>query len=531
MSQRVLISHRFQRSSKLLERFPAEVLLYIFDFATDDFDPRRQEPTIDVGDSPWSTTLRMKKAIVCVCKKWRTVAIPDLYRRVYLHRIGQLCALVKMLKEYSGAGYSSWVHHVHGQFYVHPSWEAVYFKSVVRLLSLCPSIRTFSWKIAWGGHRRCLWGGAGADPLSPRNPLISLMLLTRPSLQPTLNSLRKLTFTLDRRTEQVILIENSVDPMLTFTNLEDLMCEATEPDLLEGFNFVSDSFIIPKLQHLTIQIPLMPRDHLSDVEVGFIFKILESHGEKLTSLALDLLSVVVKTSRSVGNILQYTPNLRSLRCSSLTFTPIDAATSIPTAAPFTKLEKLEIFTLASRIEPNPPPEAASINDLEQFLIMASSRKKFPSLQTIAILGQNFPSIPLDGLVIPSRHAEVFAYLLAWSNKYLAMGGIALVGADDEPIAPADPTPERWTGRNTSEDQVEEGEDVHTDPEDLSFDSDGIVFKDESSDYSSSDSECDDGDWETESSVSVVSSTEAQEIFENTLEVCLFLFRQYTEDSH
>ncbi len=69
---------------QIIGEVPAEVLLYIFDFATDDFDPRRQGPTIDVGDSPWSTTLRMKKAIVCVCKKWRTVAIPDLYRRVLL---------------------------------------------------------------------------------------------------------------------------------------------------------------------------------------------------------------------------------------------------------------------------------------------------------------------------------------------------------------------------------------------------------------------------------------------------------------
>ncbi len=135
---------------------PAEVLLCIFDLAVGDFDPRKEpRPSIDIGNnSPWSKDLRMKKALVRVCKSWRIVAMPYLYCRVYLHRVGQLCALVKVLENSSrrrdSTGYSFWVHHVHGRFLVPTSWETVYYKNAIRLLTLCTSTRSFFWTITWG---------------------------------------------------------------------------------------------------------------------------------------------------------------------------------------------------------------------------------------------------------------------------------------------------------------------------------------------------------------------------------------------
>ncbi len=203
-----------QQKPTLLQTFPADVLLYIFDFAANHFDPRQQEPTIDVGDcSPWSMDLRMKKDLVRVCRNWRIVATRYLYHRIYLHRIGHLCALAKVLEESAsghdgGADYSSCVHHVHMQFYVHPSWEAVYFKSFVSLLKLCTSARSLSWRITWDG--------AGVDPVLARCSTLNFTLLSQPSLRSTLSSLQKLTLALDKPTHQDTISNNDVKATLTF---------------------------------------------------------------------------------------------------------------------------------------------------------------------------------------------------------------------------------------------------------------------------------------------------------------------------
>ncbi len=156
--------------------------------------------------------------------------------------------------------------------------------------------------------------------------------------------------------------------------------------------------------------------------------------------------------------------------------------------------------------------------------MVSSRKIFPSLQTIAVYDQFKPNLPMDDSMAPRKHREAYSYLLAWTKRYREMG-IALVGVNDEPMAHEDPGPERWRGRiATTDDSDGSYDDVHTDPEDLSFpsDSDEISDGDESSEYSSSDLDSDDGDWDPELSGSEVGSTEALEIFRSTVEVCSFV---------
>ncbi len=191
-----------QRKSILLEMFPAEVLLHIFDFAVDHFD-QRKEPSIDIGNcSPWSKDLRVKKALVCVCKNWRILALPYLYSRIYLHRVGQLCALVRVLEESSsghdGTGYSSHVHHIHGRFFVPGSWETVYYKNVIQLLTLCASTRSFSWKIAWGSP--IPWRCESSHPISAQCSSVSLIRHSQLSLLPSFSSLQKLTLPLDEST-------------------------------------------------------------------------------------------------------------------------------------------------------------------------------------------------------------------------------------------------------------------------------------------------------------------------------------------
>ncbi len=373
----------------------------------------------------------MKKDLVRVCRNWRIVATRYLYHRIYLHRIGHLCALAKVLEESAsghdgGADYSSCVHHVHMQFYVHPSWEAVYFKSFVSLLKLCTSARSLSWRITWDG--------AGVDPVLARCSTLNFTLLSQPSLRSTLSSLQKLTLALDKPTHQDTISNNDVKATLTFDNLEDMTCEATDPTLLEGLAFISQSFIMPKLQYLTFKVPLSFRDNITDDEVAFIFGMLESHGEKLSSLALDTRPITRHTTRiskGVGDILRYTPNLRVLRCSSITFHPIDTATITPTTYP--KLQRLELLTSAECIPPISSRLGRRRGDLEQHLVTASSRIKFPSLQTIAIYDLGCPSVQIDNVIPRYRHDEAYPYFLAWSKRYRDLR-TTLVGVNNEPIA-------------------------------------------------------------------------------------------------
>ncbi|KLO08353.1 hypothetical protein SCHPADRAFT_612731 [Schizopora paradoxa] len=142
------------RASCFIEQLPVEVMLHVFALITNEFDPLRQEPSIDVGDcNPWAKDLRNKKALNRVCKRWYDIATPALYDRIYLYRIGQLVALVRVLEESTSggerAGYGPLVHHIHGRLLVIRRWEAVYLKHIVRLLGICKSARSLSWGAIW----------------------------------------------------------------------------------------------------------------------------------------------------------------------------------------------------------------------------------------------------------------------------------------------------------------------------------------------------------------------------------------------
>jgi len=84
-----------QLSHSPFESIPLEVLADIFAFDDDFYE--KNEPSIEVGgQSPWAVDLRFKKAVMAVCRKWWAVGVRALFHRVYLHRIGQLCAFIKV---------------------------------------------------------------------------------------------------------------------------------------------------------------------------------------------------------------------------------------------------------------------------------------------------------------------------------------------------------------------------------------------------------------------------------------------------
>ncbi len=331
-----------------LETFPTELLLRIFSFAANNFDPK-QEPSINDGNSsPWSKDLRVKKRIVRVCKKWRGVALPGLYHRVYLHRVGQLCALVRVLEESAGekqesSGYCGWVQHIHGAL-LHCSelGDGLRQKNTEIVVPFCSSLTTFSWKTLWvvsepediHGH-----------PSSNDSSIIRLICpptrsLQKPIFQSTISSLRTLAFSLDSLS---LLPDQSSCAFLstaTFDNLEDLTCEAMVSPAIWSLDFVSSSFRMPGLRSLTISVPLhAPARELGGREVASIFRVLEHHGQRLTALVLDTLSVIQNAGENVKEILSLCPNLESLRCSDRVFLAIETLDT-----PFRPLRKLELLT-------------------------------------------------------------------------------------------------------------------------------------------------------------------------------------------
>lgn len=247
------------RESITVERLPDETLLYIFELVEKHFSVSRQEPSFEVENSNVAVTrsnlkdLRFKSKVVRVCKRWRGIITPLMYKRVCLYRIGQLVALVKGLE---AGGCGPLVQHIHGQLLVLPHWEDLYFKNVVRLLELCSSARSLTWRV--------IWNRPNIEPVSVRCSTVNFMLLSSPRIHFTLNSLRKLTLQLNRPPQQGQSRLAEDNAKLTFDNLKDLTCEATNDAHAEGLSFISSSFVLPQISKLTIKASLDAIDFLVD---------------------------------------------------------------------------------------------------------------------------------------------------------------------------------------------------------------------------------------------------------------------------
>ncbi|KLO08348.1 hypothetical protein SCHPADRAFT_944531 [Schizopora paradoxa] len=490
-----------------IEQLPVEVLLHVFALITNEFNPSREEPSIDVGDcNPWANDLRNKKALNRVCRRWHGITTPSLYDRVYLHRIGQLVALVRILEKSNsgeeGVGYGSFVRHIHGRLIVHPDWNAVYVKHIVRLLEICSAARSFSWRTVWTYADSDLELAQGFT-----SNIISLL-----SVRSTMNSVRKLTFPLSHPHRQDESHDFEDLSKITFENLEELTCEVFDPLEIDGLATVSSSFVVPKIKKLTI-CGSWDTGSISKVhDPIFLYGVLQSHGSKLSSLTLDILRIGNDMLSCVSSILDLTPNLQELHLSTHAFTAFNP--DLVAAGPYPNLRKLrlmidEFCISTSDRSPNRDPR------LDNYFTMVQKRKIFPSFRTFGLLNYVFSTVPLDGRIPLSSHADGYSYLSTWAEKFKKQG-ITLVDVDDEVIAPTGP--ERWTGRFVPSRSLEE--DVHSDPDDLSFPSD-VEDDYGSSEYSSWDSDPGDDEMDklqdNEIAYSEVGSTEMLERFENSLE--------------
>ncbi|KLO10842.1 hypothetical protein SCHPADRAFT_892030 [Schizopora paradoxa] len=476
-----------------LSLLPSELLSLIFHFATDSFDPKK-DPSIDVGNcSPWSTDLRTRKAIIRACKLWRDIAVASLYDRIYLHHVGQLCALVRTLEQNiasnEGRGYAAWIQHIHGDFYVPKSWEAVYTRRFTDLLAFCSSIRSLTWKIKWHGF--------ADQPVS--HSIAHLLSSSQSKFRSAISSLRELTFALDDVPSVSETPLSDLPSTITFDNLEHLTCEVKKHSAMRQFEFISEAFILPKIKHLTINHQeSWVRPEL--IDLTFIFKMLQSFGVKLTSFSLSQASTGdLSARRSIANVLNLTPNLESLQLTCIYFEAIET----PLASPLSHLTSVELFSEPTLL--NSSLDGA----LEPFLEMFEDRESFPHLRSLKIYDYRFPNLPVNGVLAYSSSRSSAIFFFSWRSRY-HQKGIVLECIGDNPKLAADQARwNAWTARVKENDELGY---CHDDSEDYHPTSDD-----------SSDSECNSSlystsDVEEDGSPSIIGSTEALQIFERTVEV-------------
>ncbi len=118
-------------------------------------------------------------------------------------------------------GHGGWVQHIHGNLYVPVSWEMVYVKKIKKLLTLCSSSKTFSWRTSWDGPY--------GEPSSERSTTIKIICPTsfqKPIFHSTLSFSAKafafprrfdsgprfLTYSLVRKPRRVDMRSNQIRP-------------------------------------------------------------------------------------------------------------------------------------------------------------------------------------------------------------------------------------------------------------------------------------------------------------------------------
>ncbi|KAJ7153248.1 hypothetical protein C8R46DRAFT_1301489 [Mycena filopes] len=116
---------------------PLEILHAIFDLAL----PPEEflNPSLHLGpNSPWSQAMRLKLALVSVCKAWNLAGTAFLYRSIALRRVHQIKPLLSTLLSTPRLG--AFVHAIQFPCYVPPSHCESVAPDMAQIFALCPSL-------------------------------------------------------------------------------------------------------------------------------------------------------------------------------------------------------------------------------------------------------------------------------------------------------------------------------------------------------------------------------------------------------
>lgn len=242
----------------------------------------------------------MKKALVLVSRTWWMAGIEFLLRTVYLHRVGQLPALVEFLDSRRWSSMAAltpgrWVRRITLNFIVPTEWIHVYCEDMARLLGHCHRLQSVVHKVRFESSNHNQFTSrlnpiaALQDPLQTFEDLefgaeAGLEILFRDTFLPTFRNLRRLSFALVNDDMTFVVSSLTDIPVasvqLELPSLETLVCSI--PDKSEHFTAITSKWQMPSLRHLSITTKgPTPYPY-------YTIRFCAAHGRNLISIHLDL---------------------------------------------------------------------------------------------------------------------------------------------------------------------------------------------------------------------------------------------------
>ncbi|KAI5121360.1 hypothetical protein M0805_000668 [Coniferiporia weirii] len=428
--------HEPRPNASAVSRLPPEILLLIFS----EFDWGRSEPSVPAGsDCPWFQYIRTKKTLLLVCHSWWNVACPSLYSLVYLHRVGQLSALVRTLEESASTshqsprlGFGRWVDHIRSEFYVPQMWEDVYRANMLRLVALCQSVRTLVHKPIWDDHiilsqnlglLRIIDTKRSLPCLRDLDLGESILATESANLHwlssfPNLTRLR-LTITYPRH---VPLAVSPTICKVSLPNLQVLECEVRSSGAYDDIKVISSHWNLPALQHLAVELAWSwtSRGSRQDqILLQPIESLCAAHGAHLRSIRIDNRPCHTVFAHDLAHVLRLCPKLERLTYPYDTVPVLPAPVSDSAAPTHSTLRVVTFFPklLSTRI-------AGSV---ETHLAVLARRTAFPALDTVVLLDPRLREARVDPEILPAAYT---ATLRKWTSVF-AQCGVRLLNCEGQ----------------------------------------------------------------------------------------------------
>lgn len=395
---------------KIVE-FPEEILLHIFS----SFDgPNVEPPSISVGDSsPWAEALRAKKAIVLVCRGWWRLEIPLLYKNsVFLHRVGQLSALVRTLRASSlrsadGGGYGQWVNRVHCELFVPYIWETIFRTGLKQLFEFCPNVRSVVHRPHWGPTASFQRSTLLSTLEKPIRHLVELTINEEILGTATFHSCHLTSFnTLTRLSLAIDAWEYQPYPEamayeVVLPHLHTLVCDVPSYEAYSNLDIISLHWTLPRLRHLIVTFSWSWWPTLENVSNLHLLNLARSFGAKLESLDFDNCATRGMLEDGLAEVVLTCPSLRRLTC------PFDTIPVLQLPFPHATLRRVELFgpTLFEQVlGPN----------IQEHLYLLDDRETFPVLEEVVLLDPRLRGEAVDLAMLDEAYGTV---LVEWMVKF------------------------------------------------------------------------------------------------------------------